>query len=115
LDFLNQPGLIGLSMIVLGVPLLTICGIHPMVPFSILAPIITSASIGLPETSLYTMWIVVFMLSMLLSPASVLNILTASSFNMTTWSLSVKAHALYAAAFAAIGIAVLYLSSTSFN
>jgi hypothetical protein len=34
---------------------------------------------------------------------------------MTTWSLSVKAHAIYAGAFAAVGIAVLYFSSTSFN
>lgn len=111
--FLNQPGWVGLGAIVAGVPLLTVSGIHPMVPFSVLSSVVTASGLGLTDTGGYTMWIVVFMLSMLVSPVSVLNLMTASSFGLSPWRLSIRAHGMYAGAYGAASVVVLRLLAST--
>lgn len=103
----NRPDWIGITAIVLGIPLLTVNGIHPMVPFSVLSGVVTAGGLGLTMPGLYTMWIVTFMLSMLVSPVSVLNLMTATSFRLSPWQLGIRTHALYALAFGTVAILFL--------
>jgi hypothetical protein len=104
---INRPDWIGIAAIVIGVPLLTVNGIHPMVPFSVLSGVVTAGGLGLTMPGMYTMWIVTFMLSMLVSPVSVLNLMTATSFRLSPWQLGIRTHALYALAFGTVAILFL--------
>lgn len=104
---INRPDWIGITVIVLGIPLLTVNGIHPMVPFSLLSGVVTATGLGLTMPGMYTMWIVSFMLSMLVSPVSVLNLMTATSFRLSPWQLGIRTHALYALAFGVTAILFL--------
>lgn len=94
-------GLWGVAAILTAVPLITAAGIHPIVPFALLSPAISSAALGVSEVGLYTMWIVAFMLSMLLSPVSILTMVTITNFGIPGRLLGLRAHGLYAAALAA--------------
>jgi len=94
-------GMWGIAAILFAVPLITVAGIHPMVPFALLAPTLSAASLGITETGLYAMWIVTFMLSMLLSPISVLTMVTVTSFDIPGRLLGLRGNGLYAAALAA--------------
>jgi hypothetical protein len=103
-------GMWGIAAILFVVPLITVAGIRPMVPFALLAPSIAAASLGITETGLYAMWIMTFMLSMLLSPISVLTMVTVTSFATPGRRLGLRSNGLYAAAFAAaatVGIGLL--------
>ena len=94
-------GMWGIAAILFVVPLITVAGIHPMVPFALLGPTVSAASLGITETGLYGMWIVTFMLSMLLSPISVLTMVTVTSFDIPGRLLGLRGNGLYAAALAA--------------
>jgi hypothetical protein len=99
-------GMWGIAAVLFVVPLITVAGIHPMVPFALLSPLTNSASLGISDIGLYGMWIVAFMLSMLLSPISVLTMVTTTNFRISGRLLGLRGNGLYAAAFAA-GSAVL--------
>lgn len=99
-------GIWGIAAVLCVVPLITAAGIHPMVPFALLAPLTSSASLGISDVGLYGMWIVAFMLSMLLSPVSVLTMVTTTNFRISRRFLGLRGNGLYAAALAA-GSAVL--------
>lgn len=103
-------GLWGIAAILFAVPLITVAGIHPMVPFAVLAPVMSGASLGITETGLYAMWIVMFMLSMLLSPISVLTMVTATSFDVPGHRLGLSGNGLYAAALAAAATVTISVS-----
>ena len=90
-----------LSKVSIILALITVAGIHPMVPFALLAPIVSAASLGITGVGLYAMWIVTFMLSMLLSPISVLTMVTVASFDIPSGLLGLRGNGVYAAAFAA--------------
>ncbi len=102
-------GLWGVAAILFAVPLITIAGIHPMVPFAVLAPIVSAASLGITETGIYAMWIVTFMLSMLLSPISVLTMVTVTSFGIPAHQIGVRGNGSYAAVLAAAATLVIGL------
>jgi hypothetical protein len=101
-------GWLSIAGIVFGVPLVTALGIHPIVPFSILTAGATQASLGLSSVGLYTMWIVVFMLSMLVSPVSVLNLTTAASFEVPPWRLGLPSHWRYALVIGGLATVLLW-------
>ena len=94
-------GMWGVAAILFVIPLITVAGIHPMVPFALLAPIVSAASLGITSVGLYAMWIVTFMLSMLLSPISVLTMVTVTSFDIPSGLLGLRGNGVYAAALAA--------------
>lgn len=109
-------GIWGIAAILFAVPLITVAGIHPMVPFAMLAPTISAASLGITDTGLYAVWIVTFMLSMLLTPISVLTMVTVTSFGIPARGLGLRGNGLYAAALAAastVAIAVLCAANAS--
>jgi hypothetical protein len=97
------------ALIVFGVPLVTAAGIHPIVPFSILAGALSPSAVGTSEVGVYTAWIVAFMLSMLVSPVSVLNVTSAASFEMSSWRLGARAHWKYALAVGSLAVLVVRL------
>jgi len=100
-------GIWGIATILFVVPLITVAGIHPMVPFALLAPTISGASLGITDVGLYAMWIVMFMTSMLLSPISVLTMVTVTSFEVPIHKLGVNGNGLYAAALSAAATVVI--------
>ena len=98
--FALPSGSVGIATLLVVVPLVTVAGIHPIVPFALLAPIVSAAGLGITELGLYAMWIVAFMLSMLLSPVSVLTMVTSANFRIPGRRLGLRANGLYAAALA---------------
>jgi hypothetical protein len=82
------------------VPLVTQAGIHPMVPFALLAPVLAESDLGISTAGVYAMWIVTFMLSMLLSPVSVLRMMTSTNFAVPSRLLGWRGNGAFAAAFA---------------
>jgi len=91
------------------VPLVTQAGIHPMVPFAILAPVLADADLGISTAGLYAMWIVTFMLSMLLSPVSVLRMMTSTNFAVPSRLLGWRGNGGFAAAFAGASALLIVL------
>lgn len=102
-------GMWGIAAILFVVPLITVAGVHPMVPFAILGPTLSAASLGITDTGLYAMWIVTFMLSMLLSPISVLTMVTVTSFDIPGRLLGLRGNGWYAAAMAAAATVMIGL------
>lgn len=100
-------GMYGVAMILIAVPLITVAGIHPIVLFALLGPAATSVVLGVNEVGLYTMWVVVFMLSMLLSPVSVLTMVTVTNFGIPGRLLGLRGHGLYALALALTSAAAI--------
>ncbi len=91
------------------VPLVTQAGIHPMVPFAILAPVLGATDLGISTAGLYAMWIVTFMLSMLLSPVSVLRMMTSTNFAVPSRLLGWRGNGGFAAAFAGASALLIVL------
>lgn len=98
-----------MALVVFGVPLITSIGIHPIVPFSVLASALTPAALGTSEVGLYTVWVVAFMLCMLVSPVSVLSVTAAASFEIPTARIGLRAHWKYAMAVGMLGMIVVRL------
>ena len=102
-------GIWGLATLLFALPLVTVAGIHPMVPFAVLSPIISAAALGISQVGLYAMWITVFMLSMLLSPVSILTMITTANFGISGRLLGLRGNGLYAAALAAASALLIAL------
>lgn len=100
-------GVWGIAAILFAVPLVTVAGIHPMVPFALLAPTVSAASLGITDAGLYGLWITTFMLSMLLTPISVLTMVTVTSFGIPARGLGLRGNGLYAAALAAVATVMI--------
>jgi hypothetical protein len=94
-------GMWGIAAVLFAVPAIAMAGIHPMVPFALLSPMVTQSGLGISEVGLYAMWIVAFMVSMLLSPVSVLTMVAATNFGVSGRLIGVRGNGLYAVAFAA--------------
>lgn len=102
-------GFAGIAALLLAMPLLSVIGIHPMVPFAVLSPVIPAAVLGISETGLYAIWIAGFMLSMLVSPVSVLTMVAGITFDLPGHLLGVRGNGLYAAVFAIAGAILIAL------
>jgi hypothetical protein len=100
-------GMWGIGVVLFAIPVIAVAGIHPMVPFALLAPMVTQSSLGISEAGLYAMWIVAFMLAMLLSPVSVLTMVTTTNFGVSGRLLGVRGNGLYAMALAAASVVAI--------
>ena len=104
---LNSPSLQAL-VIVGGLPLLTICGIHPMVLFSAFFPIVHALSnVGMEVE--YHWWIAMFVISQLISPVSISAVAAASATGLSSWNVSFRLHAIFAVLLAGYCIVYLWL------
>ena len=101
----------GLLVMMIGVPLVTTLGIHPMALFAILAPVLTPAILGMSEPSVFQAWIVAVGLSMIVSPASILTITTVLSFGVPAERLCLRGNGLYAASLAIIATCLFLIVS----
>lgn len=105
--WLNTSSWFSWGAIVLGVPLLTVAGIHPVVPYTILVHQVTAAGLGVEQTVLYMVWAVVWMLSLLLSPVSALNLSASISFGVSPWRVGVGANWSYGLLFGVTAMVIL--------
>lgn len=94
--FVHQATWTAVAAIVLGVPLLALFGIHPVVPFSALATTVSAAQLGVSGPVLSMMWVVAWVLSLVLSPISALNLTAASAFGVSPWRLGLRGNGLFA-------------------
>ena len=101
----------GLLVMMVGVPLVTTIGIHPMALFAVLAPVLTPSMLGMPEPDVFQAWIVAVGLSMVVSPASILTITTILSFGVPADRLCLRGNGLYAAGLAAIATCLFSILS----
>ena len=92
----------GLLVMLVGVPLVTTLGIHPMALFAVLAPVLTPSTLGMSEPAVFQAWIAAAGLSMIVSPASILTVTTVLSFGVPADQLCLRGNGLYAAGLAAI-------------
>jgi len=92
--------------ILIGMPVITILGIHPIVPFVILVNLIDGHDLGLTAPAMYVLWVVSWVLSMMVSPVSALNISAATFFNVSPWAIGLRENVPYAMAFGAISLAL---------
>lgn len=95
--------------VMLGMTLFAGLGIHPMVVFGILQPVIAHVGSGLPSLGEYTMWLIAFIMAMLVAPISVLTAFSAAASGLTPWQVSVRLQTGYALALAAVTSAYLAL------
>jgi hypothetical protein len=101
----------GLLVMMVGVPLVTTLGIHPMALFAILAPVLTPAMLGMSEPGVFQAWIVAVGLSMIVSPASILTVTTVLSFGVPADRLCLRGNGLYAAGLAGIATCLFLILS----
>jgi len=102
-------GLAGMVAVLVLMPLVTLAGIHPMVPFALLAPVLGASDLGLSSAGVYAMWIVAFMLSMLLSPVSVLRMVASTNFALPSRLLGWRGNGGFAVAFASMSAVAIAL------
>lgn len=95
--------------IMLGMTLFAGLGIHPMVIFGILQPVVAQVGSGLPSLGEYTMWVIAFIMAMLVAPISVLTAFSAAASGLPAWQVSVRLQTGYALALAAVTTAYLAL------
>jgi hypothetical protein len=101
----------GLLVMLVGVPLVTTLGIHPMALFATLAPVLTPAVLGISEPGVFQAWIVAIGLSMIVSPASILTMTTVSSFGVPADRLCLRGNGCYAAGVAVIATCLFLILS----
>jgi hypothetical protein len=101
----------GLLVMLVGVPLVTTLGIHPLALFAILAPVLTPALLGMSEPGVFQAWIVAIGLSMIVSPASILTVTTVLSFGVSPDRLCSRGNGLYAAGLAVIATCLFSILS----
>jgi hypothetical protein len=101
----------GLLVMLVGVPLVTTLGIHPMALFAILAPVLTLVLPGMSEPGVFQAWIVAVGLSMVVSPASILTVTTVLSFGVSADRLCLRGNGLYAAGLAVIATCLFSILS----
>ncbi len=101
----------GLLVMMVGVPLVTTLGIHPMALFAVLAPVLTPAILGMSEPSVVQAWIVAIGLSMIVSPASILTVTTVLSFGVPADRLCLRGNGLYGAGLALTAMCLFLILS----
>jgi len=95
--------------ILVGMPAITILGIHPIIPFVILVNLIDGSTLGLTTSAMYVLWVVSWVLSMMVSPVSALNISAAAFFHVSPWAIGLRENVPYAVVFCAISLALFWV------
>lgn len=102
-QWLHHP-MFALLVVIVGMPLITVLGIHPIVPFVALVHVIPSQVFGFDAAQMYMLWIVAWVLSMLISPVSALNLTAATAFHVSPVTVGLRENAVYAFGFAAVAL-----------
>jgi len=95
----NAEGLLRLvlpAFILVAMAGIAVLGVHPMVVFGILHPLVTRIGTGLPPAAEYTVWLIGFVLALLLAPISVLTMTASITSGLSPWQASVRLHGVYA-------------------
>lgn len=88
--YLHNPWIV--SALVLSVlPAIAACGIHPLILFNLIFPLINGAIVGGLALQ-YLMWTTMFVVAQLISPVSISAILAASSLGVSPVETSYKLH-----------------------
>jgi hypothetical protein len=111
LAFVNRPTWEAMAMLILGIPALAMIGLHPIVPFSILVHTVTPEGLGVAPPVLYMTWVVVWILSLLVSPVSALNLSASAAFGVSSWRLGFQANWRYGLALGVAAVFILHLWS----
>jgi hypothetical protein len=94
-----------------GIPLVTSLGIHPMALFAVLAPVLTPSILGMSEPGVVQAWIVAIGLSMTVSPAAILTTTTVLSFGIPPDRLGLRGNGMYGAGLAVTATCLLAILS----
>lgn len=95
-----------LAVVLVLLPAVSVFGIHPLILFNVIFPLVDNARLGGPAAQ-YIAWVSMFMLAQLVSPVSISAILAAGALNMSPAETSYKLHGRFAAALAVIVMAYL--------
>jgi hypothetical protein len=90
-------------------PLITIAGIHPLILFNLVFPVVDNALIGTPAAQ-YIAWVSMFVSAQLLSPVSISAILAAGALRTSPAKTSYQLHYRFVLALTAFTWTVLTLS-----
>ncbi len=97
------------AVILIGLPLLTVLGVHPLIPFSVMFPLVPGAALGDVATQ-YIVWISMFAISQLISPASMSARLCKASLGLPSERMVSGAHAAYACTLAILVLCLVVCS-----
>ncbi|MEK8089329.1 hypothetical protein [Thermithiobacillus plumbiphilus] len=111
LSFANQPTWGAMTTLVLGIPALATIGLHPIVPFSILVHTVTPQGLGVTPPVLYMTWVIIWVLSLLVSPVSALNLTASAAFGVSSWRLGFQTNWCYGLALGVAAVFILHLWS----
>jgi hypothetical protein len=95
-----------LIVLVMALPLLTVAGIHPLILFGTLFPVLTPA-LSSNTAVVYLGWISMFVMANLLSPVSICSIVAAASLKSTSQDTSYRSHWRFCLALAVFTVAYL--------
>jgi len=95
-----------LAMVLVLLPAVSVFGVHPLILFNVIFPLVDNARLGGPAAQ-YIAWVSMFMLAQLVSPVSISAILAAGALHVSPAETSYKLHAGFAAALAVIVMAYL--------
>jgi hypothetical protein len=109
LDFMRAlwayPGA-ALGVVLVLLPMVSVFGIHPLILFNVIFPLVDNALLGGPAAQ-YIAWVSMFMLAQLVSPVSISAILAAGALNVSPAETSYKLHHRFATALALLVMAYL--------
>lgn len=88
--FWCSPG-IAYGVVIVILPAITIFGIHPLILFNLLFPIVDNSLLGTPAAQ-YIAWVSMFIGAQLLSPVSISAVLAASSLGISPAETSYRLH-----------------------
>lgn len=101
------PG-VPLAVVLVLLPAVSVFGIHPLILFNVIFPLVDNARLGGPGAQCIA-WVSMFMLAQLVSPVSISAILAAGALKASPAETSYKLHGRFAAALAVIVMAYLHL------
>lgn len=95
-----------LGVVLLLLPAVSVLGIHPLILFNVIFPLVDNSRLGGPAAQ-YIAWVSMFMLAQLVSPVSISAILAASALGASPAETSYKLHRRFAVALALAVMAYL--------
>jgi hypothetical protein len=104
--WLAQSPLASLVVLVVALPLVTAAGVHPLILFGTLFPVLTPGLTGNTAVQ-YLAWSSMFVMANLVSPVSICSIVAATSLKQTTQDTSYRSHGKFCAVLAAVTIVYL--------
>lgn len=98
-----------LTLVLVVLPLLAMAGLHPLILFNLVFPLVDNRVLGEPAAQ-YLAWVTMFIAAQLLSPVSISALLAAGALGVPPAQTSYRLHWRYAAAVSACTALVLMAS-----